>query len=188
MPPVTTTLEPVTRAAWRAWLAAHHADRTEIWLLRHPDAPITYLDAVEEAMCFGWIDGIAKRHGDFQAQRFTPRRPRGNWTELNKERARRLIAAGKMTEAGHRTLPDLDPARFVIPADIEARLRAEPGAWAHFSACPPLYQRVRVGNVEERRKRDPEGFEKGLATLVKKAAAGVMWGNWDDRDMARTPD
>ncbi|MEZ4473491.1 MAG: YdeI/OmpD-associated family protein [bacterium] len=188
MPDVTETLSPCTRATWRGWLEAHHDTKREIWLLRPPSCPISYLDAVEEAICFGWIDGIAKRHEGLQAQRFSPRRPRGGWTELNKERARRLIAAGKMTEAGRRTLPDLDPTAFVIPADIEARLRADAATWEAWCRFPGLYHRVRVSNVEDLRKRDPEGFRRRLDTLVQKTAAGVMFGNWDDRDMQRTPD
>ena len=77
---ITMTVDPETRRAWRAWLETNHASETEIRLLLRRGEPgrITYLDAVEEALCYGWIDGIAKRHGDATAQRFTPRRPRSN--------------------------------------------------------------------------------------------------------------
>ena len=124
---ITATIDPRTRGAWRRWLEAQHAHAREIWLLRSgATGEITYLDAVEEALCFGWIDGIAKRHGEATAQRFTPRRPRSHWTELNKERARRLIALGRMTDAGRRVLPDLDDLLVRVPADIRARLEAAP--------------------------------------------------------------
>jgi len=179
---VTTTVKPADRDGWRAWLEANHASAREIWLLfdDRPDVPgVTYLDAVEEALCFGWIDGIQKRVSDVErAQRFTPRRPGGNWTELNKARVRRLIRLGRMTEAGRRTLPDLDAAPAVA-ADVEARLRATGDAWAHWQAFPELYRRVRLGNLEAVR-RDPAAFERGLDNLVAKTAANRLLGGWDD--------
>lgn len=175
---------------WRAWLEANHARCVEIWLLLRRGQPgsITYLDAVEEALCFGWIDGIAKKHGDATAQRFTPRRPRSNWTELNKERARRLIAAGKMTEAGRRTLPDLSEVEVRVPHDVRERLQAASGAWESFQRFPPLYQRVRLSYIEEVRKRDPEEFERRLSNFIAKSGKNQMFGNWDDAGLARSED
>jgi uncharacterized protein YdeI (YjbR/CyaY-like superfamily) len=187
---ISTTLDPRTRRAWRAWLEENHARCGEIWLLlrRGERGAITYLDAVEEALCFGWIDGIAKKHGDASAQRFTPRRPRSNWTELNKERARRLIASGKMTEAGRRTLPDLGDVVVRVPDDVRERLQAVSGAWEAFQRFPSLYQRVRLGYVEEMRKRDPGEFEKRLSNLVARSARSEMFGNWDDAGLPRSDD
>lgn len=185
---ISTRLDPRTRRAWRAWLEDNHARGREIWLLLRRAQPgtITYPDAVEEALCFGWIDGIAKKDGDATAQRFTPRRPRSTWTELNKERARRLIAAGKMTEAGRRALPDLSEVAVRVPEDVRARLQAEPGAWEAFQRFPPLYQRVRLGYIEEVRRRDPKEFEKRLANFVVRSGRDEMFGNWDDAGLART--
>lgn len=185
---ITTTFDAKTRNAWRAWLAANHAGQSEIWLLlrRGQGGSITYLDAVEEALCFGWIDGIAKRQLDATAQRFSPRRARSHWTELNKERARRLIRAGKMTEAGLRTLPDLSQTDVRVPPDIRARLEAKPAAWKSFEEFPTLYQRVRLGYVEEVRKRDPAEWEKRLSNFVAKTAKNEMFGNWDDSGLPRT--
>jgi uncharacterized protein YdeI (YjbR/CyaY-like superfamily) len=106
------TYKVTTRVDWRAWLETQHACKAEIWLVlqKDPEAlPLTYLDAVEEAICFGWIDGIPKSLNDREyAQRFTPRRLRSSWTELNKARARRLIKLGCITDAGLAVLPDLD--------------------------------------------------------------------------------
>jgi len=188
---ITRTFEAGSREAWRRWLAEHHDTETEIWLLYHRgrDArpgELTYLDAVEEALCFGWVDGIAKRHGEFSAQRFTPRRPRSHWTELNKERARRLIEEGRMTEAGRRILPDLDPTTFAIPAEIEAALRADPMVWANFQSFPPLYQRVRVGYVGEMLGRNKAEYDKRLGNLIERTRRNQMFGNWDDRTMPVT--
>ncbi|WP_436717420.1 YdeI/OmpD-associated family protein [Roseiconus lacunae] len=180
---ITETLKPVNRKQWRQWLDANHESKAEIWLLldKQPeaDAP-TYLDAVEEAICFGWIDGIGKRYSDTEkAQRLTPRRKRSNWTELNKERARRLIRLGLMTPSGEATLPDL-AINFELASDIEASLKGEDGAWEQFESFPDLYKRVRIGYIEEMRRRDPLDFEKRLRNFVTKTAAGKMYGNWDD--------
>ena len=179
---ITETFMASSRSAWRDWLAAHHKSKSEIWLIldRHPDVPcVSYLDAVEESICFGWIDGIAKKYSESATvQRLTPRRKRSNWTELNKARARRLIRLGLMTPAGSETLPDLT-IHFSIPNDVAAALKAEPGAWKNFLASPPLYQRIRVGYLEDARKQ-PAEFEKRLSSLVAKTAAGKMIGNWTD--------
>ncbi len=179
---ITTTFKPNSRGAWRAWLEQNHGTASEIWLLYddRPDAPtVSYLDSVEEALCFGWIDSIQKRYSTFErAQRFSPRKKRSNWTELNKERARRLIRLGLMTEAGRATLPDL-AISSVVSDDIAQALASAPGAWPNFLAFPELYRRVRVGFIEEQRKDSVE-FARRLGNFVKKTAANQMFGNWSD--------
>ncbi|MDX1994199.1 MAG: YdeI/OmpD-associated family protein [bacterium] len=177
---ITETLYVEDRAAWRAWLAENHATAKEIWLITYgktSDKPsVPYLDAVEEALCFGWIDGIAKKmDAERTAQRFTPRRPNSNWTELNKERARRLIAAGLMTEAGRAVLPDLSLEAFSIAPDILAALQADPQTWQHFQEFPAVYQRIRVGYIEEQRKQ-PQEFERRLNNFLQKTKEGKMFG------------
>lgn len=102
---ITETLYVHNRKDWRAWLKKNHAKKKEIWLIYYRKASgrkrIPYDDAVEEALCFGWTDSTAKRiDGERFAQRFTPRRPGSQWSELNKKRARRLIKNGRMTRAG----------------------------------------------------------------------------------------
>ncbi len=194
---VTETFDAKTRRAWRCWLAEHHRSKSEIWLLLRPVPGtltdegarrfLTYLDAVEEALCFGWIDGIAKRHETgASAQRFTPRRPKSAWTELNKERARRLLAAGQMTEAGRARLPDLQETALVVPEDLAERLRREPGAWEFFAAFPVLYKRVRLGYIEEMRRRNPGEWERRAAHFIAKTAKNERFGNWDDSGLPRT--
>jgi uncharacterized protein YdeI (YjbR/CyaY-like superfamily) len=131
---------------------------------------------VEEALCFGWIDGIAKRYSSHElAQRFTPRQRRSNWTELNKARARRLIQLGLMTEAGSVTLPDLD-AEFIVAEDILAILRAEPDVWSNYQAFPDRYRRIRIGYIEEMQK-NPTEFERRLQNFVNKTGNNKMFGN-----------
>src|SRR5256886_5326331 len=102
---IGTTLYVKDRRQWRAWLASHHKTAPEIWLIyykKHSGRPrIPYSDAVEEALCYGWIDSITKPvDEDRWAQRFSPRRPSSRLSEMNRERVRRLIAARRMTKAG----------------------------------------------------------------------------------------
>jgi uncharacterized protein YdeI (YjbR/CyaY-like superfamily) len=177
---VSPTLHAPDRAAWRAWLAEHHRTTPAIWLITftpHALRPsVPYLHAVEEALCFGWIDGIAKRlDAERSAQRFTPRRANSHWTELNKERARRLIASGLMTDAGRTVLPDLHVASFRIPDDILATLQADPEAWANFQQFPAVYQRIRIGYIEEMR-RQPTVFRQRLHHFLRKTRRGTMFG------------
>jgi uncharacterized protein YdeI (YjbR/CyaY-like superfamily) len=166
---IKETLSAPNRQTWRAWLSAHHAQKTEIWLVTDTVSPgIPYLDAALEALCFGWIDGLAKRLSEQRtAQRFTPRRTRSHWTELNKERARRLIQEGRMTAAGRAALPDLSIDAFTIPPDILTALHGDPQTWANFQAFPASYQRIRIGYVEEMRRR-PDGFTPRLNHLLRK--------------------
>ncbi|MDX2137502.1 MAG: YdeI/OmpD-associated family protein [Chloroflexota bacterium] len=180
---ITETFYAPDRQHWRAWLEVNHATRKEIWLVTYgkssPKPSIPYLHAVEEALCFGWIDGIAKKIDvERTAQRFTPRRPNSHWTELNKERARRLIASGHMTPAGLATLPDLRIEAFTIPPDILAALQADPETWENFQQFPPLYQRIRVGFIDEVRKQ-PAVFRKRLEHFLHKTGQNKMFGTME---------
>jgi Bacteriocin-protection, YdeI or OmpD-Associated len=179
---IRETFNAETRAAWRAWLETHHSSTAEIWLVlqKSPDSTeLAYLDAVEEAICFGWIDGISKPLNDLErAQRFTTRRLRSNWTELNKEHARRLIKLGLMTDAGLAVLPDLDQ-KFHVSANVERILRADPDAWDNFNTFPDLYRKVRVGYIQEM-ILNPVEFERRLGNFIKQTAQGKMFGNWND--------
>jgi uncharacterized protein YdeI (YjbR/CyaY-like superfamily) len=104
------TIYVTTRAELRKWFEANHEAKKEIWLIQYKKATkkpsINYVEAVEEGICFGWIDGLEKSmDAERYALRFSPRRPKSNWTETNKERARKMIAEGKMTKAGFASLP-----------------------------------------------------------------------------------
>lgn len=187
---ITKTIEPKTRAVWREWLVHNHTTAQEIWILYERGAnvekAITYLDIVEECLCFGWIDGIAKRYNEqLSAQRVTPRRPKGNWTELNKERMRRLIKAGKMTPAGLKVAPDLNPDAFVFPEKVCAALQKDPKVWENFQSFPMVYQRIRASYVNEAQK-DPTEYQKRLENLIENTRKKQMFGNWDDANMPRT--
>src|SRR5919198_457561 len=102
---IRKTLYVTSREEWRAWLTKHYESETEVWLIfykKHTGRPrISYDHAVEEALCFGWIDSIVKRMDDEAfAQKFTPRRDSSRWSALNKRRVRTLMREGRMTEAG----------------------------------------------------------------------------------------
>ncbi|MCE2404380.1 MAG: hypothetical protein J4F43_04390 [Dehalococcoidia bacterium] len=108
---ITETLYATSREAWREWLAAHHGYRTDIRLVCYkkgtgkPSVP--YDDSVEEAICFGWVDGMTRSlDGERYALRFTPRKKRGKWAASNLRRLETMIALGKMTDAGLAAVPD----------------------------------------------------------------------------------
>ena len=104
------TIYVTTRDEFRKWLIPNHKIKKEIWLIQYKKATkkpsINYVEAVEEAICFGWIDGLEKSmDAERFALRFSPRRPKSNWTNTNKDRARKMIAEGRMAPAGRLSLP-----------------------------------------------------------------------------------
>jgi uncharacterized protein YdeI (YjbR/CyaY-like superfamily) len=124
------TLYVTDRQAWRDWLEAHHASKPEIWLAFYTKASgkpsIPYNYAVEEALCFGWIDSIVKKLGpESRAQRFTPRRPGSPMSEMNKARVRRLAEAGIISPSAMESLANILDEPYQVPADIEAALQAD---------------------------------------------------------------
>src|SRR5688572_20782314 len=158
---ITKTLDVANRRQWRAWLAKNHKKEPEIWLIYYRKGSgrkrVPYTDAVEEALCYGWIDSQMKNIDKARfAQRFSPRKPRSNWSQMNKERVRRLIAAKKMTKAGLTALGNVLEEKFVIAPDILAALKKDTAAWKHFQSFPKSYQSIRVGFIEGARSRPAE--------------------------------
>ena len=176
-------LQITSREEFRLWLSEHSNIASECWVevvRRRPDGIIfTYLDAVEEALCFGWIDSIQKNIGGIIVQRFSPRGKRSPWTELNKERARRLIRLGLMTERGKKVLPPLGPRSFKIDPDVVAALK-KARVYSKFKAFPELYQRVRAYNVSFYKRIDKEQYQIALARLIQYTKKGEMYGEWND--------
>ncbi|MBU9674241.1 YdeI/OmpD-associated family protein [Planococcus sp. CP5-4] len=168
----------------REWLEEHSSSAICCWLListkERPEG-IPYLDAVEEALCFGWIDGTAKKTENNElAQRFSPRRKKSNWTELNKERVRRLEKLGLMTEQGLNILPDMRPESFTIDPEIEARLKEDPQVYENFMNFPELYRRIRIDNIQGYKGNDRYIFDKRLDKLIQYTRNNKMYGQWDD--------
>ena len=172
------------RHAFRGWLERYHAIEVECWVDVRRGRPTDedvfwYLDAVEEALCFGWVDSIHKEIGGVRLQRFTPRKPRSAWTELNKERVRRLEKLGLMTDAGRAVLPALGPRSFKVDPDVEHALK-DARCWSKFKAFPPLYQCIRAYNVAFYKTGNPEAYERSLANLIAHTKRGELYGEWTD--------
>lgn len=172
------------RAAWTAWLEQHHASAAEVFLVFHRKASgaptITYTEAVEEALCFGWIDGVKHRLDDRRyTHRFTPRRPGSKWSDINKQRIAALRAAGKLRPAGLAAIAAAEtsgswhePARpAAIPAELAAALRASPKAKAAFARLPPSHQRQWQRYVHEAKQADTR--QRRAAKAAAQLAAGT---------------
>lgn len=172
------------RAQFREWLENHHDSETECWAEVRRGKPTEpdvfyYLDAVEEALCFGWIDSIHKLIDGRRMQRFTPQKKNSPWTELNKERVRRLEKLGLMTDAGRAVLPAMGERSFRIDPDIVTALK-QARVWSRFKDFPPLYRRIRAYNIMFYKKRDTAMYEKALAHLIEETKKGRMYGEWND--------
>ena len=160
-------VQPKSRAAWRAWMAEHHGRESGVWLVtwkRHAGKPtVTYEEAVEEALCFGWIDGVLGRlDGDRSMLRFAPRKPKSTWARSNKERVARLEAAGLMADAGRRAVElarangsweSLDVVdSLVVPDDLAAALAQRPGARERFDASSASVRRSALAWVYQAKR------------------------------------
>lgn len=183
---------PKSRHAWRSWLEKHHAARAEIWLVfykRHTGRPtLSYNDAVEEAVCFGWIDGV-KRSIDAERymHRFSPRKAASNWSATNRRRVDRMTRAGLMTAAGRKAVAQAkragtwlveSPAATVddsIPPGLATRLEKNRKAARFFESLAPSYRRqftawINVAKREETRQRR---IEETVALLEKGERLGM---------------
>ena len=172
------------RADFRKWLALHADSENECWVELKRGRPLDddkfyYLDAVEEALCFGWIDSTHKVIDGRRMQRFTPRKKNSPWTELNKERVRRLEKLGLMTDAGRAVLPEMDVRRFKVDEDVERALK-EACVWSRFQSFHPLYQRIRAYNIGFAKTRHPESYRRALTHLIEETRKGRMYGEWND--------
>ena len=178
-------LSITTRIDFRNWLLENHDKESECWLVvkkgkQPPSDQVWYLDAVEEALCFGWIDTTHKNIDGVDSQRFTPRSTKSPWSELNKERVRRLEKLGLMTDAGRAVLPDMSDAGFVIDPEIHRAFQNDPVAWENFQSFPKLYQKVRIDTIQRDKQKDRAVFDRRLKKLIKQSQAGKMFGDWND--------
>jgi uncharacterized protein YdeI (YjbR/CyaY-like superfamily) len=175
-----------TKAQFRSWLERHHADRRELlvgFYKKGSGRPsITWPESVDEALCFGWIDGVRRSLGeDAYTIRFTPRQARSTWSAVNVRRAGELIEEGRMTPAGLAAFEARGDDRTAIysyeqrraatlEADQEQRFRAATEAWEWFQARPPSYRRAAIHWVTSAKR--PETRERRLQTLIEDSAAG----------------
>ena len=156
------TFSPKTLDQWREWLAEHHDLESEVWLIFHKlhtgVASIDYKDALDEALCFGWVDSLVKRLDDQRyARKFTPRRADSRWSTTNRKRYAALKASGRLKPAGINRPPtdrsyDPRPPRFKmpskLPAYIQTALRKHPAALRHFEALASSHRRRYIGWIE----------------------------------------
>ena len=185
MPELVELLVPEAEA-WRAWLDRHHADHPGVWLVLHKKGgqttALTYSQALDEALCFGWIDGqIARRDNDSYRQRFTPRRPNSPWSVRNVEHVTRLTQAGRMRPAG---VAAVDAAKAQgrwqaayrgqadtqIPPDLVQALAANPAAAATFDKLDAANRYAIVYRLNAVKR--PTTRDRKLAAYVDMLARG----------------
>lgn len=176
-------LQVNSRKNLRIWLHENANTEKSCWVLvcmRPSPERLLYLDVVEEALCFGWIDGVKKKISETElAQRISPRSKKSSWTELNKERVRRLEKLGLMTDEGRGVLPDLDPRSFRIDEVIEQRIKEDQQVHDHFRAFPNLYTRVRIDTIQSSRNQ-PEIFRSRLDKFISNTRKNKIYGQWND--------
>ena len=175
---IENTFYTADRAAWRAWLTEHFETEKEIWFVfpmkASGEACLSYNDAVEEALCFGWIDSTIRHIDPFhRAQRFTPRRPGSPYSRPNIERLIRLDGQGRIHPKVRESVLDLIRAPYVFPEDILREIQADPVVWKNYQLFPEGYKRIRIAYIDAARKR-PAEFEKRLNSFIEKTRAGKM--------------
>jgi uncharacterized protein YdeI (YjbR/CyaY-like superfamily) len=166
-------LQVTSRADWRAWLEKNHKKEKEVWLIHYKKhtgkATLTYDDAIEEALCYGWVDGLLRSlDNERYILRYSPRRKKSIWSELNKKRANRMIKQGQMTQAGLAKIREAkkngewakatvrdDPKQ--IPADLKKVLAANPSARKNFENFPPSSQKQYIWWITEAKKAETRG-------------------------------
>ncbi len=177
---ITKTLHVTNRKDWRNWLRKNYRTEKEIWLIYPRKATgkprIEYNDAVEEALCFGWIDSIVKKlDEESTVQRFSPRKPKAKYSQANIERLRSLVAKKKVVKEVAETLGDILNQEFVIPPDILKAIKANKEAWKNFQKFSEPYKRIRVAFIHGARHR-PEEFKKRLRHFIEMTEKNKMFG------------
>ena len=169
------------RKEWRSWLTRNHAKAEEVWLIyykKHTRKPtISYLDSVEEALCFGWIDGLKKSiDSEKYAYRFTPRKAKSKWSPLNTILANKMIDAGNMTETGlaafkrklsydEEMLNARTSTEIPLPPEIKNSLKKNRRAWKNFNNLAPSYRKQYVGWLRSAKRQ--ETMERRLKEAIK---------------------
>jgi uncharacterized protein YdeI (YjbR/CyaY-like superfamily) len=186
--PAVKTFVARTADQWRRWLDEHHDSESEVWLVFHKvhtGVPsIAYLDALDEALCFGWVDSLVKRLDESRyARKFTPRRPDSRWSAINRTRYAALKAGGRLKPGGieraptDRGYPPAPPRRQMpatVPGYIQAALEKHQAAWRHFEALAPSHRRQYVAWIESARREETKA--RRLKEAVRLLAAGKPLG------------
>ena len=167
---IQNTYYPVNRREWRRWLAKNHSSQKEIWLIyykKHTGKPsVRYADAVEEALCYGWIDSTVKSIDEEKyCQKYTPRNNKSNWSEPNKKRVSTLLKNGKMTkyglakinaakENGCWTKTNLSAKEIDIPKEFKTALEANPSAYNFYKSLAPSYKKNYINWIGSAKKKE----------------------------------
>jgi len=178
------------REQWREWLSRHHATEAEVWLIlykKQTSRPtIAYEAAVKEAICFGWIDGIIKRIDAAKyARKFTPRKDKSKWSQLNKKRANKMIKQGRMTDAGLAKIQtakktglwDQDPRpriSFEVPPEFAKALARSKKARENFDKLAPSYRKYYIGWISVAKM--PETKKRRIAESIALLEKGKKLG------------
>lgn len=178
MAPAGDIQQFATRAEWRQWLAAHYDTAKEVWFVfpskSSGEKGISYNDAVEEALCFEWIDSTIKTlDKDHEIQHFSPRNPKSAYSQANKERLKEMLNQHKIHPAFEERIRQVVSVPFVFPADIMEALQKDEEAWRHYRQFPEGYKRIRIAYIEAARKR-PKEFEKRLMHFLQVTGSGKL--------------
>lgn len=166
------------RKAWREWLQKNFEKKKDIWLVypkKSTGKPrIEYNTAVEEALCFGWIDSTVKSlDANHSIQRFTQRRPKSGYSQANKERLKWLYKEDKLHFSLKESVRALIDQEFKFPADILDEIRKNPKAWENYQKLSDPYKRIRIAYIDSARKR-PEEFRKRMLNFIAKTQENQM--------------
>ena len=164
------------REEWRSWLAEHFESESEVWFvfptLASGEKGVSYNDAVEEALCFGWIDGRAGTLDEtHQLRRFTPRRKGSSYSQPNIERLILLHSQGLIHPKVLPLIEEVIRTPFVFPKDILDAIREDDLAWTNYQTFTESYKRIRIAYIDAARKR-PDEFSKRLDSFIKKTREG----------------
>ena len=167
-----------TREEWRQWLQENHDKEKEIWFIfplkASGETAISYNDAVEEALCFGWIDSTIRALDEkHKIQRFTPRNPKSTYSQSNKERIRRLAENGSIHPDVMNKVAHILEEKFVYPDDILEAIKKDKDAWEHFQKFSESYKRIRVAFIDAARIRQDE-FDKRLNHFMERTRKGKL--------------
>ena len=168
------------RIEWRDWLKSHYKSEKEVWLVyykKHTGKPrILYNDAVEEALCFGWIDSIVNGIDDDRfAQRFSLRNPKTPYSQANKERLREMVNQGKVVDEVLAVQGNLAEEQFKIPPDILKAIKSNKEAWKNFQTFSQPYIRIRIAFIDGARNR-PQEFAKRLGYFIEMTEKNKQFG------------
>ncbi len=174
---------------WRAWLEKHHDSEPEVWLIFHKVhtgvASISYRHALDEALCFGWVDSLIKRLDDRRfARKFTPRRAESRWSDVNRKRYHELKALGRLKPAGIARAPTargsaLRPARLALPSKlptyIRTALKKNPPASRHYDTLSAAQRRRYVAWIESAKRDETKlrRLDEALRLLAKGEVLGL---------------